>query len=287
MRTLLLFVFIVSFCRPAFAEEPEHLKLYRLDCGKVQVLDLNIFSIDNHYEGQKKDFVASCYLIQNGAFNLLWDTGLSESLIENPEAGKSENFIMSVSTPLTQQLEQIGLKPSDITHVGLSHGHGDHSGNISLFKNAELLIQKPEYHLIKDKPDEAKASHLAVDNYSYFIDHPDQIRVLDGDTDVFDDGRVHIISLPGHTIGHMGLLVNLENAGSVVLSGDQYHFSENRINDGVPSFNYDVQVSGNGTQTRSSSAKLESIVKDNDALFIIQHEPQHVYRLPAFPEYLD
>lgn len=285
MRALLLLLLTVSFPFHAFAQD--NVKLYRLDCGEVQVLDLNLFSIDNHYEGQQKKFVSSCYLIQHGAHNFLWDAGLPEALINNPEQGVSDNFKMIVQKTFAEQLAEINLKPKDITHVAASHGHGDHSGNLSLFKHAKLLIQKPEYLLLKNTPEKAKEVHLAPDNFEYFIQNPDQVTVLEGESDVFGDGSVHIISLPGHTIGHMGLLINLKNAGTVVLSGDQYHFSENRVNDGVPSFNYDVKLNGNGEQTRKSSAKLEKIVKDNDALLIIQHEPKHVYRLPAFPKYLD
>lgn len=285
MRFVLSFLFVFSLFSAAQAETVT--KLYRLDCGQVEVPDLNIFSIRDLYFGKSKTFVSSCYLIQHAGYNLLWDAGLPESLIKNPDTDASDGFVVSVAKTIAEQLTQIGLKPENITHVSVSHGHGDHSGNLSLFNKAILFIQKSEYDALKGDTQDAHDSHLAVDNFRYFIDNADQVQVIEGDYDIFQDGKVQLISLPGHTPGHMGLMVHLENAGPVILSGDQWHFSENRINDGVPTFNFDVKDKVGGETTRKSSAKLEALIKDNDALLIIQHEPKHVHRLPGFPAYLD
>lgn len=285
MRLFITALFVLSFSGISIAQAET--KLYRLDCGQVEVPDLNIFSIRDLYVDQSKTFVSSCYLIQHGEHNLLWDAGLPEALIENPDTDPSDGFVVSVSKTLADQLAEIDLKPEDITHVSVSHGHGDHSGNLVQFNKAKLFIQDEEYNALKGDTQDAHDSHLAVDNFKYFLENPSQVEVIKGDYDVFQDGSVQLISLPGHTPGHMGLMVNLADAGPVILSGDQWHFSENRINNGVPSFNYDVKDGKGGEQTRASSAKLEKLIKDNDALLIIQHEPQHVHRLPAFPAYLD
>ncbi len=286
MRFLLPFLFILSFSGISYAQDT--VKLYRLDCGMVKVLNLGIFSIDDDYEGQTKQFVSSCYIIKHGNNTLLWDAGLPEALIAAPENGKtSDYFELSVQKTLSEQLDLINLTPEDITHVAVSHGHGDHSSNLRLFTHATLYIQSSEFNLMKNEPEKAKDVHLEPGNFSYFLERPEQTQIIEGDFDLFGDGLVQFISLPGHTIGHMGLMLDLQNAGKVILSGDQWHFSENRINDGVPSFNYDVKDGEGGEQTRASSAKLEQLVEDYDALLIIQHEPKHIYRLPKFPAYLD
>ena len=52
-----------------------------------------------------------------------------------------------------------------------------------------------------------------------------------------------------------------------MLTGDLYHFEENRANKGVPSFNYDVK------QTLESMDSFEAFAKEKNAEVIIQHSP--------------
>ena len=44
-----------------------------------------------------------------------------------------------------RRLEELGVKPADITFVAVSHTHPDHIGNVELFPQAMLLVQKAEY----------------------------------------------------------------------------------------------------------------------------------------------
>jgi glyoxylase-like metal-dependent hydrolase (beta-lactamase superfamily II) len=91
---------------------------------------------------------------------------------------------------------------------------------------------------------------------------------LQGDHDVFGDGTVVIKYMPGHTVGHQVLYVEVAGLEKpVLLTGDLYHFEENRTNKGVPSFNYDVQ------QTLESMDKFEAFAKEKNAEIIIQHSP--------------
>jgi N-acyl homoserine lactone hydrolase len=64
-----------------------------------------------------------------------------------------------------------------------------------------------------------------------------QVQLVDGDTDVFGDGSVTLVSTPGHTPGHQSLLVHLKNSGFIILSGDVAHTEENFKKGIVPSLN--------------------------------------------------
>src|SRR3546814_13839008 len=83
--------------------------------------------------------------------------------------------------------------------------------------------------------------------------------------------------MPGHTEGHQALLVRLAS-GPVLISGDQYHFTENREVGGVPRFNVDR------ADTLASHDRFEKLARNLHANVIIQHEPDDVDKLPAFPE---
>ena len=67
--------------------------------------------------------------------------------------------------------------------------------------------------------------------------------MLDGDTDLFGDGSVTLVSTPGHTPGSQSLLVHLKNSGFIILSGDVVHLEENFEKDTVPSLNTDKGAS--------------------------------------------
>jgi glyoxylase-like metal-dependent hydrolase (beta-lactamase superfamily II) len=90
--------------------------------------------------------------------------------------------------------------------------------------------------------------------------------LLDGDHDVFGDGRVLILSVPGHTPGHQALFVNLSNQGPIVLSGDLYHFRVSREERIVPAWNVDAEA------TLMSMDKLEAFLVETDATLWIEHD---------------
>ena len=113
------------------------------------------------------------------------------------------------------------MKPSDIKFVAVSHTHPDHVGNVTLFPQSTLLVQKAEYDWPSPLGPRFKPEHPATK--------------LDGDHDVFGDGSIVIIATPGHTPGHQSLLVKLRMTGAVLLSGDAVHFKENWDNRRVPS----------------------------------------------------
>jgi len=105
--------------------------------------------------------------------------------------------------------------------------------------------------------------------------------MIDGDYDVFGDGTVRILKAPGHTPGHSVLELTLKKAGVVILSGDLYHVHKNRTFQRVPIFNYDR------ADTLASIDRIERIVKNTKAHFVVQHDPTDLQTLPKFPAYLD
>ena len=79
------------------------------------------------------------------------------------------------------------------------------------------------------------------------------------DYDVFGDGTVVIKSAPGHTPGHQMLAVKLGHTGQILLSGDLYHYLEERTLDRVPRFEF------NADQTRASRVAIDAHLKKTGA----------------------
>jgi N-acyl homoserine lactone hydrolase len=239
--------------------------LTRLDCGTPQApIAVNQrFSDTYAYGDLRLQFVYSCYLIKHDDEYMLWDTGHAMTM---------PNVAPKVS--LVDLLAKIDLKPDHIKYVGISHYHADHTGQVSSFPNATLLIGKGDWEAITSpKP----AEGVNFKPFESWIKGEGKVEPVALDKDVFGDGSVIMLYTPGHTPGHHSLLVKLPQMGNVILTGDAAHFRENYDSDGVPAFNVDR------AQTVASLERLKTIASNFKAIVVIQHDARDVDKLPAFP----
>lgn len=259
-------------------KEPGNIKLYTLDCGTLDVADMNAFSDDATSKGQKAQLANPCFLIRHPKGNLLWDTGYQEDLVDQENGVVFyEHFHKKMKRKLSAQLKQLGLTPTDITYISFSHLHDDHIGNANLFSQSHWLAQEREHAQLfsaesRSEPDYFKLySNLATAKITLFQD----------DFDVFGDNTVLIKWMPGHTNGSTVLRLRLDQAGSILLTGDLYTHGDARTKNSVPVFNANKQ------ETLDSRKKFEMLVKEVGARVVIQHEKSHIDALPAFPKFLD
>jgi len=243
------------------------LSLVRLDCGNAEFKDMNGFFSDRPgvYPPGPGKATDSCYLIRHGDQLMVWDTGF-------PAETKGKPLVQGMMTgtmdrTLAEQLQQLGVKPADVDVVGISHLHGDHIGQAAQFTNARLLIGKRDFEQLAGKPD---------DSFQGWRGAGKPVTLASADTDVFGDGSVTAIYLPGHTPDHLGLLVKLKS-GPVLLTGDLYHSTISRQKRSMPGFNTSRD------ETLRSMDKFEALAKQTGAKVVIQHEPNDIGKLPAFP----
>jgi N-acyl homoserine lactone hydrolase len=245
-------------------------RLYILNCGEGTAGDISRWSPGVNV-GKSMPFVDNCYLLKHGADWMLWDTGLTDALAAKPEgqapADPAATHWYRPKT-LASQLEALGVKPSDIKVMAVSHTHPDHIGNVEMFPQAMLFVQKLEY----DWPG-------AKGEPRFKPEHP--VTKLEGDKDVFGDGSVTILSTPGHTPGHQSLLVKLPKTGNLVLSGDAVHFKSNWENRGVPVGNFSKE------QTLASMEKLDGVLKKEHATLWINHDKAQRDTLKMAPGYYE
>jgi glyoxylase-like metal-dependent hydrolase (beta-lactamase superfamily II) len=242
------------------------LKVSRLDCGTATIKNFDAFFSDRPglYEKAPRDIVDSCYLIQHGDQNLLWDTGFGGAL----KGGEKDmgDLVARLKRTLTEQLAEGKLTPADIDVVGISHMHADHTGGAKEFPAARLVIGKADFEKGAGKDDP----------FGPWRKDASKVTAASGDVDIFGDGSVTAIRLPGHTPDHLALLVKLKS-GPLFLTGDLYHSTDARTKRGVPPFNTDR------AQTLASMDKFEKLARELKAKVVIQHEPADVAKVPAFP----
>ncbi|QJR38089.1 N-acyl homoserine lactonase family protein [Gemmatimonas groenlandica] len=239
--------------------------LTRMSCGTNALpTDVGLrFSDTFAFSGLMVQLTYSCYLVRHNDDYLIWDTGFAMG----PGATAPKQS-------LVEMLGELKLPATSVKYVGISHYHGDHTGQAKLFPQATLLVGKGDWDALND-PKLAAATTPA--NFAPWISGGSKVEPLAADKDVFGDGSVMILNMPGHTPGHHSLLVKLREMGPVLITGDLSHFRENYESDGVPTFNTDRAAS------LASIDRFKRIAKNLKATVIIQHDQRDVTKLPAFP----
>jgi len=265
---------------PVYAGVAE--RLYRLDCGNSLANDESVWTPGENV-GRDIEFSSTCWLIEHDGEWLLWDTGVPESSLNDPKGWSTlpKLIVYHLDKSLTEQLAQIGLKRGDIGRVAISHTHGDHIGNMGLFPNATVVMQRAEYNWIHspDGPNDNVNQLMALART--LLGAPKKLQLIDGDTDLFGDGSVTLLATPGHTPGHQSLLVHLKNSGFILLTGDVAHLQENFEKDIVPSLNTDKAAS------ITSMERIKQLVATYKATLFINHDKRQADSLKLLPAFYD
>jgi glyoxylase-like metal-dependent hydrolase (beta-lactamase superfamily II) len=252
---------LLGAAQPA-AQAPK-MALWRLDCGRI----LNEENA-GHSPWQPNTMPIACYLVRHGDRYLLWDTGLSRRALGNAHP------TLKLDRTISDQLAAIGVKPEQVAFVGISHFHGDHTGQATQFPQATLLIGAGDLEVLRQTPPPrgAAPTHIAP-----WLSGASKVEPLTEDHDVFGDGRVTVLMTPGHTPGHSSLLVKLDS-GNVILSGDLWATHQNVLRGTMPPFN------SSRAETLASRDRISRLAETLDATVVIQHEPADISKLPAFPK---
>jgi glyoxylase-like metal-dependent hydrolase (beta-lactamase superfamily II) len=250
-------------------------RLYVINCGDGSGTDESRWTPGANV-GIRVGFPGHCYLIHHTHGWFLWDTGIDDAVANLPnheevfhEWGPGTGPIWRKPITLAAQLELIHVKPADIELMAVSHSHPDHAGNIEMFPNALMLVQRVEYEWAGSRQD----------TVAFSSKHP--VKLVDGDYDVFGDGSLVLLSTPGHTPGHQSLLVKLPQAGPLILTGDAVHFQTSFEHRNVPDNNWSKQAS------LQSMDKIAAIIaKEHAQLWINHDQPQSdaQKKLPAYYE---
>jgi glyoxylase-like metal-dependent hydrolase (beta-lactamase superfamily II) len=228
----------------------------------------------------------ACYLIAHPRGLLMWDTCAVPDAEWTPTgqpvatrlvlADGAERRV-TIQSSLEAQLKASGHRPSEVNYLALSHYHWDHTANANAFAGATWLVPKAERDaMFSDKP----AGTVRPATYAR-LQGSKSISVTAPEHDVFGDGTLIIKSAPGHTPGHQVLYVKLPKTGGVLLSGDLYHYPQERTMNRYPTFEF------NEEQTRMSRAGVEAFLARSGAQLWIQHDLTAHTKLNKAPRFYD
>jgi glyoxylase-like metal-dependent hydrolase (beta-lactamase superfamily II) len=250
-------------------------RLYVMDCGTLVYNKPEDYNLKRE-EVKDTNMGVTCYLIVHPKGLLLYDTGLNDRLVGRPlYENVREGYGQLKFQTLSGQLADIGITAANIDYLVISHYHWDHVGNAGDFAAATWLVYKA---------DRDQMFSTAARAYPWFgqyaaLEHS-RTTLLSGDHDVFGDGTVVVLATPGHTEGHCSLLVRLKNTGPVVLSGDLYHYAEERTLNRMPE---EEKASG----TVQSRQKVEELVRRTGAQLWIGHSMDFFRSVRKSPAWYD
>ena len=252
-------------------------QLYVFNCGDFRFPSVANFRVGDD-ETTVRELVVPCYIINHPRGTLLWDGGLPSAIANisgwqrNPETGVQVRMQQTLQSQLLEM--DLGFDLTSINLAAFSHIHRDHVGVANELTNAKWLVQRGDYEVV------AKGGTVPGYDPALLAEikkRPTQL--LDGDYDVFGDGKVRLISATGHTPGHQVLYVELADFGPLMLSGDLYHFRLSRDQRRVPMFNVDKN------QTLAAMDKVEALVSETGATFWIEHDAALFETLKLAPNF--
>ena len=259
---------------------PKSVRLYVFDCGVIKGLSPAMFNFKPN-EVKATEMVVPCYLVVHPKGTMIWDTGTVADSAFKPDGSpvtQGTGVIISATKPLKTQLAAVGYKPSDITYLGLSHYHSDHTANANDYAGSTWLVHQEERDFMFNPPPQAPV--MSTTSFSALKDAKTTIIKTD-DYDVFGDKTVIIKFAPGHTPGHQVLFLNLAKTGPVLVAGDLYHYPEERTTGNVPTFEY------NKEQSLASRAKIEAFLKQSKAQLWIEHDEATFVTLKKSPAFYE
>ena len=207
----------------------------------------------------------------------MWDVGaVPDTAFTASGSGTLRGYGTSAKK-LAAQMAEIGYSPSEIDYLSFSHFHWDHVGNANLFARSTWLVRKVERELMFADPPSTRTEPA---NFSA-LKNGKTVLINESDYDVFGDGSVVIKAAPGHSPGHQVLLVKLARTGPVLLSGDLYHYPEERTLKRIPTTEFDAQ------QTVASRAAIEAFLAQSHAQLWIQHDFTANAKLKKSPQFYD
>jgi N-acyl homoserine lactone hydrolase len=171
-------------------------------------------------------------LLRHPQGNVLFDTGCHPSVVTAAEArwgslARLMTPVMTADDNVLSGLACIGLEPDDIDVVICSHLHPDHCGCNAFFKRATVIVHAREIEAARAPGAEAQGYLAAEWDLPMRID-----AVSGGDRDLFGDGRIVLLHLPGHTPGSMSALIRLDRSGTMLLASDTVSLCE-ALDEGV------------------------------------------------------
>jgi N-acyl homoserine lactone hydrolase len=238
-------------------------QLYAFHCGG-DLSDMAGFDPFDERVGTRVYNPYFFFLIRHPQGVVVFDSGLHPALASDPESrlgpdAASFRLQLGADDHVEARLASVNMKPADVDVVVQSHLHFDHAGGLEALRHAPVLIQRRELEFAREPPVYQRDVYARAD-FDLALDW----QQLDGDHDVFGDGRMRIVATPGHTPGHQSLMVTLGERVVILLADATYLLDKMRARR-LPAILWSPD------EMVASWERLEQLEREHDALLMPTH----------------
>jgi len=207
------------------------------------------------------------FLIDHPKGRVVFDSGMHPAAATDPVArlgylSKLFEVDFEEQENVASRLAALDVDAARVDRVVLSHLHFDHAGGVELLPNARLVVQRKEWEAGADAD---LAARCGFDAKDYKLGH--DVELVDGEHDLFGDGRAVCVPTHGHTPGHQSLRLKLDDGRDVVLCADACYFKRNLDEMVLPSVVFSRQ------QMTESLQKLAAL-RAGGCSMVYGHDPE-------------
>lgn len=264
-------------------------KVYILDLGYM-LADINCIvpgtNVASASEPERKNQLAhstcDAILIDHPtAGKILFDLGCHPDAMKGrwpSNMMESAAYYYTPEQTLDHQLALCGTKAEDISMVALSHMHLDHAGYLFRFPHTKMIVHAAELPfamgtVYQRLSMEGQPSYVRAD----LVEPVDEYTLVEGDTEIADG--VTLLELPGHTPGHMGLMVETDSGTLIFCRDACVHHALY----GPP-----AKPSGfvaDWPNYKGSIEKVRRLAKEHNAMVVFGHDWEQFCSMKHAPEY--
>jgi len=237
----------------------------------------------------------SAFLVKHHNDYLLFDTGMGNQMEAQYQQGMPLGWrpFFRYDKPVRSaraQLDLAGLPT--LKHVILSHSHWDHAGGVLDFPEAKVGIAAAELARIHNPstgPGGTWESQIGAASIQWetLAFQPVPYKGYPESLDVYQDGKVVLVPMPGHTPGSVGLFVTADSGKVHFLIGD-VAWTVAALQQGEPKFWVAGKlVDGNAQQTQSTLEKVRALMQAEPGMVVIPaHDSTVQDALGYFPDWV-
>ncbi len=128
--------------------------------------------------------------------------------------------------PFDEQLRALDIEPGSVEQVVMTHLHVDHTSGMRLLPNAKFTASGAEWAATRGRFPAGKGyvpHHLPAVSQMQLLDFDrdgEPYATFEQTIDLLGDGTIRLISTPGHSAGHLSVLLRLAGGGQALLVGD-------------------------------------------------------------------
>ncbi len=194
-------------------------------------------------------------------------------------------FLLAVRThvrpeeEIGPQLRTLGISPTDVRTVVMTHLHTDHAGGLRSFPKSEILVARGEYNraagfkgILNGYPSNRWPSWFTPTSISFMTMRPEPFGPFGESAKVTRAGDVTIIPTPGHTPAHVSVVVQ-DGGDTIFLAGDVSYTQALMLRERVDGVAPDEAVA------RETLGKVRDFVLAQPTVYVTAHDPESSVRL--------